>query len=202
MPRRATDRRPAAGARRARAPSPATNGIPVIALTALAMVQDKEKALAAGCDELDTEPVELPRLLEKIKAPPRVAAWPSVARMSVAKSGSVSRLQRAVSPTQEDRRMIIGMSDPVSRWIVVAVLLAIAAGLLALLSLALRAVCRRLDLRRGTQAMVAVVLVLLPGGVAIEIWRDKLDALEQSCQSEFMKSEQASGASELGPRST
>ena len=49
--------------------------------------------------------------------------------------------------------------------------------------------------------MVAVVLVLLPGGVAIEIWRDKLDALEQSCQSEFMKSEQASGASELEIRS-
>jgi two-component system cell cycle response regulator DivK len=32
------------------------------------MVQDKEKALAAGCDEFDTKPVELPRLLEKINA--------------------------------------------------------------------------------------------------------------------------------------
>jgi CheY-like chemotaxis protein len=48
--------------------NPATKSIPVIALTAHAMVQDKEKALAAGCDEFDTKPVELPRLLEKIKA--------------------------------------------------------------------------------------------------------------------------------------
>ena len=48
--------------------NPATQAIPVIALTAHAMVQDKEKALAAGCDEFDTKPVELSRLLEKIKA--------------------------------------------------------------------------------------------------------------------------------------
>ena len=41
---------------------------PVIALTAHAMVQDKEKALAAGCDDFDTKPVELPRLLEKINS--------------------------------------------------------------------------------------------------------------------------------------
>ncbi|HEY1309871.1 MAG TPA: response regulator [Pseudolabrys sp.] len=46
----------------------ATAGIPVIALTAHAMVQDKEKAMAAGCDEFDTKPVELPRLLEKINS--------------------------------------------------------------------------------------------------------------------------------------
>ena len=46
----------------------ATAKIPVIALTAHAMVQDKEKALAAGCDDFDTKPVELPRLLEKINA--------------------------------------------------------------------------------------------------------------------------------------
>jgi two-component system, cell cycle response regulator DivK len=44
----------------------ATAKIPVIALTAHAMVQDKEKALAAGCDDFDTKPVEMPRLLEKI----------------------------------------------------------------------------------------------------------------------------------------
>jgi CheY-like chemotaxis protein len=44
----------------------ATARIPVIALTAHAMVQDKDKALAAGCDDFDTKPVELPRLLEKI----------------------------------------------------------------------------------------------------------------------------------------
>jgi CheY-like chemotaxis protein len=48
--------------------NPATANIPVIALTAHAMTQDKEKALAAGCDDFDTKPVELPRLLEKINA--------------------------------------------------------------------------------------------------------------------------------------
>jgi len=48
--------------------NPATKGIPVIALAAHAMVQHKEKALAAG-DEFDSKPVELPRLLEKTKAP-------------------------------------------------------------------------------------------------------------------------------------
>jgi CheY-like chemotaxis protein len=48
--------------------NPETAGIPVIALTAHAMVHDKEKALAAGCDEFDTKPVELPRLLGKINS--------------------------------------------------------------------------------------------------------------------------------------
>ena len=47
---------------------PATKSIPVIALTAHAMAGDKEMALAAGCDDFDTKPVDMPRLLEKISA--------------------------------------------------------------------------------------------------------------------------------------
>ena len=47
--------------------APATRGIPVIGLTAHAMATDRDKCLEAGCDDYDTKPVELARLVEKIE---------------------------------------------------------------------------------------------------------------------------------------
>ena len=53
-------------ARKLRA-TPATRAIPIIALTAHAMAGDRERALGAGCDDFDTKPIELDRLLAKIE---------------------------------------------------------------------------------------------------------------------------------------
>lgn len=46
---------------------PAVRHIPVIALTAHAFADDRARALASGCDDYETKPIELPRLLEKIQ---------------------------------------------------------------------------------------------------------------------------------------
>jgi len=47
--------------------APDTQGIPIIGLTAHAMAADRDRCLEAGCDDYDTKPVELPRLLEKVE---------------------------------------------------------------------------------------------------------------------------------------
>jgi len=47
---------------------PPTKGIPIVALTAHAMAGERERAMEAGCDEYETKPIDLARLLQKIEA--------------------------------------------------------------------------------------------------------------------------------------
>ncbi|MFA6544064.1 MAG: response regulator [Limisphaerales bacterium] len=56
--------------------APATSHIPVIALTAHAMVGEEEKARLAGCDDFETKPIELPRLLAKMAVLLKLPASP------------------------------------------------------------------------------------------------------------------------------
>jgi PAS domain S-box-containing protein len=93
--------------------NPQTRVIPVIALTADAIAGEREKALAAGCDEYDTKPVDLPRLLQKITkllepvvvtapAPPNSPLDPRLQQILL------NRLRHQLDPPIE---RIIGYSD-------------------------------------------------------------------------------------------
>lgn len=86
--------------------NPATRALPVLILTSRAMQQDREQALAAGCDDFDTKPVELPRLLGKIEALLAARAVPESAmpKGAVPASGiDVAERSLALTPLSLDR---------------------------------------------------------------------------------------------------
>ncbi|MBD3886627.1 response regulator [Phormidium tenue FACHB-886] len=96
--------------------NPQTRVIPVIALTADAIVGEREKALAAGCDEYDTKPVNFPRLLEKIAMLLKPAASQPEPQLPEALLPSDQRTQRLLRSRlrrelEPPIHSIIGYSD-------------------------------------------------------------------------------------------
>jgi two-component system, cell cycle response regulator DivK len=78
---------------------PETRSIPVIALTAHAMAGDRERALAAGCDDFETKPIDLDRVVAKMESAvaPRPAAPPGGAGLEIVREAKVENLPAMMS---------------------------------------------------------------------------------------------------------
>ena len=72
----------------------ATRIVPIIALTADALVGEREKAIAAGCDDYDTKPVNLPQLLQKIEQQLQIVEAPAVSHLSAPGALNNQQLKR------------------------------------------------------------------------------------------------------------